>query len=919
VSPERWSLLQRLFHRAEELPAEEREPFLDRECATDPGLRRQVLSLLAAAGESALLAEPLGERIDELTSPGATPGDRVGPYRILSELGRGGMGVVYLAERADGAFDQQVALKIVRGVVTSPSAVERFLAERRILAQLEHPNIARILDGGTTREGAPYFAMERVEGEPIDRYCNRRRLTVRERLELFLTVCDAVQHAHRNLVVHRDLKPSNLLVTADGTPKLLDFGIAKLLDPDDGAAGLTRRGELPMTPEYASPEQVRGDPVSVSSDVYALGLLLYELLTGHRAQRVRTSERREVERAVCEELPTRPSTVVGRIRGVKPSEAGASPEDVAAARRTTPSGLRRRLRGDLDTVVLTALHKETDRRYPSVEALAADLRRHLDGQPVEARGDRFGYRAWKFVARHRLGVAAAALLLLGLATSALIAGYGLRQARREARSAAEISGFLERVFRLSDPSESRGRTVTVREVLDRAVERLDQEDAVDQEDVFEPVIDVRLRRTLGTVYANLGLLESSETIQRRAAERGEELLGEHHEETLAALEALGAVVWRRGRYPEAETILRKALEQSRQALGDDAPLTLRTANDLGLAVWRQGRFDEAEAIFSDLLERRRRLGGDRDPLTLETLNNLAGVHYMRGDYGAAETLYERAWREGKQVRGTDHPATLDALNNLAMTYLAQGKLDEARARFEELVELRRRVLGPEHPRTLGTIAKLGNVLTRLGELDQAEALQSSVLAAREKTLGPSHPDTLWSKAFLAQIHLARGELDAAARLREEVLADRRRLLGEDHPDTLESLRGLAEARRDQGRYDEAETLYRQALEGFERSGGEDGYWTVVTLSDLGLLRLQRGRNDEAVSLLAEATSRAERAFPEDAHLRGTLLRRQGRALAAAGRPEEAERRLREASALLGGEDRDEDRDEALERLATVRR
>jgi serine/threonine protein kinase/tetratricopeptide (TPR) repeat protein len=907
VNPERWSLLQRLFHQAEELPPEERERFLDRECATDPELRRQVVSLLAAAGDSALLAEPIGERIDELTSPGAAPGDRIGPYRILSELGRGGMGVVYLAERADGAFEQRVALKIVRGVVTSPTAVERFLAERRILAQLEHPNIARILDGGTTREGAPYFAMEGIEGEPIDRYCDRWRLTVRDRLELFLTVCDAVQHAHRNLVVHRDLKPSNLLVTADGTPKLLDFGIAKLLDPDDGAAGLTRRGELPMTPEYASPEQVRGEPVSVSSDVYALGLLLYELLTGRRAQRVRTSERREVERAVCEELPTRPSTAVGRIRGDKPIEGGATPEDVAAARSTTPGGLRRRLRGDLDTLVLTALHKETDRRYPSVEALASDLRRHLDGQPVETRGDRFGYRAWKFVARHRLGVAAAALLLLGLATSALIAGYGLRQARREARSAAEISGFLERVFRLSDPSESRGRTVTVREVLDTAVQRLDEEDA------FEPVIDVRLRRTLGTVYANLGLLESSEAIQRRAAERGEELLGEHHEETLAALEALGAVVWRRGRYPEAETILRKALERSRQALGDDAPLTLRTANDLGLAVWRQGRFDEAEAIFSDILERQRRLVGDRDPLTLETLNNLAGVHYMRGDHGTAETLYERAWREGKQVRGADHPATLDALNNLAMTYFAQGKLAEARARFEELVELRRHVLGPEHPRTLGTMAQLGNVLTELGELDEAETLQRFVLADREKTLGPSHADTLWSKAFLAQVHLARGELDATGRLREEVLADRRRLLGRDHPDTLQALRELAEVRQTQARTEEAEALYREALEGFERSGGEDGYWTVATLSDLGLLRLQRGRNDEAVALLTEATSRAERAFPDDAHFRGTLLRRQGRALAAAGRSEEAERRLREASELLGSEDRDE----TLERLVKV--
>jgi len=917
VTPERWERLQSLFHRAAALPEAERAELLGRECAEDPELHRQVLGLLAGSDDSALLAGPLGdlagdladELADGLSLPRRAPGDRVGPYRLLSELGRGGMGTVYLAERADDAFEQQVALKVVRGVIASPSAVERFLAERRILARLQHPNIARLLDGGTTPEGAPYFVMERVEGEPLDAYCDRRRLGVRDRLGLFLTVCEAVQHAHRNLVVHRDLKPSNLLVTDDGTVKLLDFGIAKLLDPTGDGAGLTRRGDLPLTPEYASPEQVRGEPVSVSSDVYSLGLLLSELLTGRRAQRLTSPGAgrswQEIERAVCGTPAARPSAAAGRASDGASDEV--PPEARAAARGTTPRRLRRRLRGDLDTIVLAALQKDPARRYRSVEALAADLRRHLDGLPVEARGDPLGYRARKFVGRHRLGMTAAALVVAGLGASTLIAGHGLQEARREARVAAEISDFLERVFRVSDPSESRGRTVTAREVLDSAATRLEGESSRD------PEIDVRLRRTLGTVYADLGLLESAEPILRRAARRGQEQLGPDHEQTLAALTALGSVVYRRGRYAEAEEILRRAVERSRSALGDDAPQTLAAANNLGLAVWRQARFDEAEVIFTDVLRRRRRLLGDEDSDTLASLNNLGLVHLMRGEFAAAEKIYRRAWRSGQRVRGADHPKTLDALNNLAMSCAGQGKLTEARDRFEELVAERRRVLGPEHPRTLGGMAKLGDVLLQLGDLDRAEALEREVLAVRQRTLGPDHADTLFAKAFLSRVELARGDLEAAGRLRREVLASRRRVLGEDHHDTLQSLRELAELRRVQGRLEEAEALYRDALARFERVAGASGYWTIATLGDLGQVSLLAGRTDEALARLAEARERAERAFPDDAELRGTLRLREGQALAAAGRDAEAVESFRTAAEMLRGEDRKE----ALRLLARV--
>ncbi len=430
MTAERWQRIKPILDASLDLRGEQRQAYLDRMCGGEPALRREVESLIASYESSTdVLETPALERnaaavLEAIDGP--APGARLGHYEIVEEIGRGGMGTVYRAVRADQEYRKQVAIKVVRRGDESEFIIRRFRNERQIMASLEHPNIARMLDGGTTEDGRPYFVMEFIEGEPIDRYCDRRRLNTRERLQVFCTVCGAVQYAHRKLVIHRDIKPGNILITQDGVPKLLDFGIAKILDPEGAAGDLgpTVTVFRMMTPEYASPEQVRGEAITAASDIYSLGVLLYQLLTGHRPYRLRSRSPHELARAICEDAPDRPSTAVGRIETASsPGEEEPitiSPESVSRDRDTIPERLRRSLAGDLDNILLTALRKEPDRRYQSAAAFAADIRRHLEGKPVLARKDSIGYRVWKFVQQRRAAAIAAALLVIGVAASAFL-------------------------------------------------------------------------------------------------------------------------------------------------------------------------------------------------------------------------------------------------------------------------------------------------------------------------------------------------------------------------------------------------------------------------------------------------------------------------------------------------------------------
>ncbi|HSS52911.1 MAG TPA: serine/threonine-protein kinase, partial [Thermoanaerobaculia bacterium] len=531
MTPERWGEVKSVLDGALEMRPGERAAFVAAACGEDSELRQEVESLLEfEAGSAGFIEEPLFGRFAELE--GLAEGQRVGPYQVVREIGRGGMGAVYLAVRADEEFDQRVALKLV-GTGSAAEIVRRFRAERQILAHLDHPNIAKLLDGGTAEDGRPYFVMEYVEGRPIDEVAGS--LPLRERLALFREVCAAVHFAHQNLVVHRDLKPANVLVTADGVPKLLDFGIAKLLDPGRTDPALSELGLRPMTLQYASPEQVGGTPVTTASDVYALGVLFHVLLTGRSPYPVAANDRKALERAITQGETVRPSQAVERR------------EDA------------RRLAGDLDTIVLRAMDLKPERRYASAEQLAADVQRYLDGLPVLARKDTAGYRLGKFVRRHKLGVAAAAAVLLLILGFSVTVTLLLRKAQGERDRAEAVSDFLSDLFERADPSQSRGEAIIAREVLDRGRQKIAGELQK------APEMRAALMQTMGRVYRSLGVYDQArplleESLRLRRQTRGTDPLDVAASELNLAL-ALQEDSKRRA---EAEVLLRKALETYRQ-------------------------------------------------------------------------------------------------------------------------------------------------------------------------------------------------------------------------------------------------------------------------------------------------------------------------------------------------------------------
>jgi eukaryotic-like serine/threonine-protein kinase len=520
MTPERWQQVKELFNAALERDPAERDAFLAEACAGDRALREEVASLLAEEEQlGSFIAAPAAARREPQLD--ALSDRRIGPYRVIGELGHGGMGLVLLAERDDEQFKRRVAIKLLRGGLDVDFILNRFRNERQILAQFDHPNIARLLDGGVTEEGRPYFVMEYVEGAPIDRYCDEHKLDLKARLKLFQQVCDAVHYAHRNLIVHRDIKPGNILVTAAGTPKLLDFGIAKILEPDTFPDTVQPTGtwDRPMTPAYASPEQVRGQAITTASDVYSLGVLLYELLTGHRPYRVAGSLPHEMARVICEQEPQRPSTVIKRVEEVMQGSgevAVITPQRVGEARAVRPEKLRRQLQGDLDNIVLMALRKELERRYSSVEQFAQDIENYLQGRPVSARQDTLSYRTAKFIRRHKTGVAAAALVLLTLVGSTLIA---LRQARIAGRRFNEVRKLANQyLFEFHDavenlPGSTPARQLVVKralEYLDRLAQEARNDRSLQQElaAAYLKVGDVQGRPGFANLGDNAGALES---------------------------------------------------------------------------------------------------------------------------------------------------------------------------------------------------------------------------------------------------------------------------------------------------------------------------------------------------------------------------------------------------------------------------
>ena len=752
MTPERWKQIERVFTAAAELHGDKRVAYLDEACGDDMVLRQEVESLLNDSGddESAFAtivvnaAESLvyGERKGLI-------GSRIGPYRVTGSIGHGGMAEVYMAVRDDEEFQQVVAIKVVRRGMVNDAMLVRFRHERQILASLNNPNIARLLDGGTTDDGMPFFVMEYIDGLPITEYAEANGLGVNERLRLFRHVTSAVQHAHRNLIVHRDLKPSNILVTADGVPKLLDFGIAKLLAPPISPVAVTLAQTMTemrlMTPMYASPEQVRGEPVTTSTDVYALGAVLYELLTGEVAHRFRDTSMVEIERVVCEAEIERPSAALARNGG-------------QSVRRS------RMLEGDIDNIVLTALRKEPERRYESVGLFAEDIRRYLEGRPVTARQDTFGYRAGKFVRRHRLAVAAASLVALLLVAFSVMMAMQAARIGRERDRANEVTKFLVELFEDSSPSEARGNSVTAREILDKGAARIDTE-LGDQ-----PELQAAMMDTMGRVYRSLGLYSSARPLLERAVELRRATLGGAHPDVGASLHQLAVLTAYQGDRETAERLYREALEIRSTALGDRHPDVAETYSDLGELMRNVDRLDESEELARKALDIRRDVMGERTAEVAFSLNNLAAVLDDKDQDEEAMRLFLEALEIKREVLGPDHPSVANTLNNIAVLYRNMGQ-DKAALPFDrEAVAIRRKVLGAEHPDLAVSLNNLAIALKEQGELDEAEPLFREALAMKLKLLGPTHQSTANGYYSLADLVAAKGDYAAAEPIYRESLA-----------------------------------------------------------------------------------------------------------------------------------------------------
>jgi serine/threonine-protein kinase len=833
-----WKHALELFDEGSELAPSERIPWLDAKCGADTDLRAEVERLLRASdSEDGFLAEEIAACAGALA--GESVPRQIGQYRILNEIGRGGMGAVYLAERADGDHERKVAIKLVRPyLAASPSLIRRFRAERRILAGLQHPNIAQMLDGGVTVDGLPYLVMEYVEGLRIDEYCDRNSLGLVQRLELFRLVCSAVQNAHQTLVVHRDIKPSNILVTGDGSPKLLDFGIAKLTHPDDttGDATFTMSIERPMTLEYASPEQIQGKAVTTATDVYSLGIVLYELLAGERPFRLGEPGPNALLRAICEQEPKRPSEVCKESAPWAP-----------------------RLRGDLDHIVMMAIRKESLERYQSVEHLSEDIGKYLGGYPVNARRGNRRYRAAKFIRRHSLGVAAgAAFLGLTIAFAAAMAVENARVTRerdiaqRERVISQKVSGFLISLFEASDPFRNNGAQWTARQLLDSGADRLTKELQT------EPEVRSELLETVGQAYKHLGALDQAEHMFREKLRAVDQVWGPGSEQAIRILRQLGDTERMRGRSSDAEHDLRAALGfAERLAPGQDYELA-QTLNNLSLVEAAKG--DNAHAA-----EHSRRAVAiiaryPKDPSESFTMqSNLGMILYNDGRAAEAEPILRKVLQERRTLLGENHPQVPTSMRRLATVVASRGGYVEAEQLYREAEAKFRTLLGPDHADVLLTRYYLAGLLTNEGRYPEAEALYRGTIEAERRVAPGGIEIGTWSSALAWTLFL-----EGKPREAEELLGQALTVVHAKGPGSVSEARTLVKrgsvlsAVR---RFDDAQASLDAAFAIYQARKTPAGIDTAEAALAAAFLYRLRGTNEKARALFDQTVS-ACRGLPE---------------------------------------------------------
>ena len=904
LDSERWARIEALFHEASDLPEADRGEFLEGACGADLELREAVERFLAADAQSdalvdesiAGLALPLLTGLDSSASPDLPSGTRVDRYRLLEVIGSGGMGTVYRAERADGAYEREVALKMVRTGRLVGEAEQRFRRERQILARLQHPGIATLLDGGLTEDGQPFLAMELVSGQTITEYAEAHQLGMKERIRLALQVVDAVDYAHRNLVVHRDLKPSNIMVSEDGVVQLLDFGIARLLN-EEAEEGVTRTGMFLLTPDYAAPEQIQGEAITTSTDVYALGVILYELLTGRRPFGPVGSTWSELER-VLKEIP--PS--LSRIEGLDRSA-------------------RRALAGDLDTIVGKALQKDPGRRYSSVQAVGDDLRRHLDGRPVAAQPDSLGYRFSKFVRRNRVATASTAAVLLALSLGAAGTAWQAREARLEAARGQAVGDFLFSLFEGVDPDQNPGEPVTALELLEAGLIQVDSLKA-------GPEAQVDLLTVLGILFGKLGQVERSSELLTQAVAEAQGSLSMKDPATGKALDALGVRLVLTGDVDEAERVLQEALE-ARQRAGAPPMDVATTQGNLARAFVKQGRPDEAIGMYrsaistldettngdslvftselmglgqvyqaADRLEEAEELfvtvlrlqeGEPESPFMAITLHNLGVLRANQSDLEGAERFHRDALAMWRRIFPGGHPEISRSLEQYARVAQEQGQWTAADSLYREAIDEWALLYGDAHPHLASIWANQANLRYRMGEFQNAaaayrEAIRVWRTIGDEQTIGVGLSN-------LGVIERERGAYESSDTLLAEALAIRRDLYDDPHTDIALTLNATAGLRNLQSRFGEAEALAREAMSQYDELLPPEHSAHRGPQQVLGISLVSQGRFSEARPIL-QALHRVyvETLNPADARI-GTSSLWLGICLARLGERAEGEERV----------------------------
>ena len=833
VNP-RWARIQELFNQAADMTLAERSLFLDRECTGDAPLRKELDALLAAdAGppaeihtrnKNSPLSRSVSHALDRVTRDRRNEmiGSIIGAYRLTAVLGHGGAGTVYLGERADRQYSAQVAVKIVENSLLHDEVSKRFTAERQILASLNHPNIARLLDAGEARTGQPFLVMEYVHGETIDRYCDSRTLTLKQRLQLFIKVCSAVQYAHQNLIVHRDLKPGNILVTPDGTPKLLDFGIAKLMDASAKAAaaaaepGLTRVNDRVLTPEYASPEQILGQNVTTASDVYALGIVLYELLTGTRPYQVHALSQLELERIICVIDPARPSQIHEQTVRTQPDAPLLDVQAVANARLTSPKRLKQSLMGDLDAIILRALRKEPAQRYSSVEQFVDDITRHLNQQPVEARQGNWLYYSKRFVRRHMLGVvssAAAIFALIGFVIFVSMQNTVIREQRdlatQQTARAEHVSDFMLEVFSNADPFVNQGKEITAKQLLEKAGSRISDDNDLQQ----QPEVKAKLLESIGRAY-------------------------QRQNEPEQAIKYLGSAL----------QIQRKTPDKYRDSLA-------KTLNYLGDAQVQSGNYPAAESILNEARALFEKNSQTATSNYVDVLANIGSLELNRSNPLKAQQALESALSLARQLYGNTHPETAEILINLSQSLLWQNRLEDAIVSAREAVTISHAILPETHPDRAMADYILGDLLFREGKFEEAEPLVNQSLITQTLLYGEGNPVLASTIDTLALIQQGQGKMAAAEQSSRKALSITEKALGSDNINTVYYHSALADLLLKGKNYSDAEQHARTAMSILVSTKSTDHQYMASAEYILADVLYSSGRSQQAEPLLRKNIER----------------------------------------------------------------